>query len=183
VTGVQTCALPICIGDNYLEDENIYHEHIGIKFFVKFFTLIGFGVFTFLLPLVGSIVGILLTGLVFIPKLLEMMPDGDEKDFSFDVTGFGELLLTFEAESAEQAVDVMKSVLNLAENKSKIPDELNLYMNMSEITSLFQNTDDAENDKDLFGPFYKWYAYFGFPSTWYFIPLAVALGIAINFLQ
>jgi hypothetical protein len=171
------------IGDNYLEDENIYQEHLGNKFFMKFFMLIGFGVFTFLFPIIGSIVGILLTGLVFIPKLLEMMPDGDEKDFSFDVTGFGALALTFEAESAEQAVDVMKSVLHLAETEAKIPDEVNLYMNMSEITSLVQNTEDTENDKDLYSPFYKWYAYLGLPSSWYFIPLGVALGIATNLLQ
>jgi hypothetical protein len=171
------------IGDNYLEDGNIFHEHLGYKFFMKFFMLIGFGVLTFLLPLIGVIVGILLTGLVFFPKLIEMMPDGDEKEFSFDVTGFGGLALTFEAESAEKAIDIMKGVLNLTENEVQIPDEMNLYMIMNEITSLVQNTDDAENDKDLYSPIYKWYADLGLPSSWYFIPLGVALGIAINLLQ
>ena len=171
------------IGNNYLEDENIYQEHLAYKFFNKIFMLIGFGVLTFLIPVFGAILGILLTVLVFFPKLIEMLPDGDEKEFSFDVTGFGALALTFEAESAEKAVNVMKGVLNLNENETQIPDELNLYMTISEITSLVQNTDDVENDKDLYNPIYKWYANLGFPSSWYFIPLGVVLGLAINLLR
>lgn len=171
------------IGENYLEDENTYQQYLGNKFFMKIFMLIGSGVLTYLHPVIGLITGILLTGLVFIPKLLEMMPDGNEKDFSFDVSGFGGLALTFEADSAEQAVDVMKSVLKLSDTEVKIPEEVNLYMTMNEITSLVQNTDDLENDKDLYSPFYKWYAYLGLPSSWYFIPLGLALGIAINLFQ
>jgi hypothetical protein len=171
------------IGDNYLENENIYHEYLGKKFFLPYSILIGFGVLTFLYSFIGFVAGIILTGLVFIPKLLEMMPDRVEKYFSFDVTGFGGLSLTFEAESPEQAVDVMKRVLNLSENVAKVPDDVIIYMEINEITSLVQNSVDGDNDKDLYSPFYKWYAYLGLPSSWYFIPLGVALGIAINLLQ
>ena len=170
------------IGENYLEDGNIYQEHLGKKFLMKIFLLIAFGVLAFLLPLIGTAVGIVLTAAIFIPSLIEMMPDGDEEDYSFDVTGFGALAFIIEAKSPEHAINAMKSVLNLNENQDDIPDEMNLYMEMSEITSLVQNTDDAENDKDLYSPIYRWYASFGLPSSWYFIPVGVALGLAINLL-
>jgi hypothetical protein len=171
------------IGDNYLEDGNVYQEHLGNKFFMKIFMLIGFGVLAFLSPLIGTAVGIVLTVAVFIPNLIEMMPDGNEEDYSFDVTGFGALALIIEAKSPEHAVNVIKSVLNLDENQDDIPDEMKLYMEMSEITSLVQNTGDAENATNLYIPIYKWYAFFGLPSSWYFIPVGVALGLAINLLQ
>lgn len=171
------------IGDNYLEDDNIYQEHLGNKFFMKLFMLTGIGVLTFLLPLIGTAVGLLLTALVFIPKLIELMPDGNEEEYSFDVTGFGALALIIEAKSPEHAVNAIKSVLNLTKNHDNTPDEMKLYMEMSEITSLVQNTGDPENSINLYSPIYKWYANFGLPSSWYFIPLGVVLGLAINLLR
>ena len=129
------------IGDNYLEDGNIYQEHLGKKFFMKILMLIAFG-----------------------------------------VTGFGALALIIEAKSPEHAVNAIKSVLNLNENQDDIPDEMTLYMEMSEIISLVQDTGDAESATNLYSPIFKWYASFGLPSSWYFIPVGVALGLAINLL-
>ena len=171
------------IGDNYLEDGNIYQEHLGKKFFMKILMLIAFGILAFLLPLIGTAVGIVLTAAIFIPSLIEMMPDGDdEEDYSFDVTGFGALALIIEAKSPEHAVNAIKSVLNLNKNQDDIPDEMTLYMEMSEIISLVQDTGDAESATNLYSPIFKWYASFGLPSSWYFIPVGVALGLAINLL-
>lgn len=170
------------IGGNYLDDENIYQQHLGNRFFAKFWLSFVLGILCYVQPLVGMILASLFLLIVFLPYIIDYLNGSEEKEYVFNATGFGALAFTFEAESGEAAADVMKTILELEDKTSNVPEEVEVFMTMNEVTSLYQVVKGEELEQNLVTASRKTFKYFGMPSNWFFIPLGALCGSIANFL-
>jgi hypothetical protein len=168
------------VGGNYLEDENTYHNHLAVKVFAKYSILIFVLSISYFAPVAGVIFGSLLTLLVFFPKLLERFSNGGDKEFDLIVSGYGALSLIIEAENAMEAAETMKSALGISRSDRPIPDEMELFMTMTEITSMKEVISEEVVDLELYGLSRKTYALLGFPASWFFIPIGVLAGVILS---